>query len=282
MKMAKDTLLKIGEFEIRWLDGGSFELDGGAMFGVVPKVLWERRYPTSSGNNILLLAHPILIKTPEHLVLVETGLGNKLTDKQKKIFNLRSPWKVPVRLRELGLSTTDIDYVVLTHCDFDHAGGLLSYEDDQLVPTFPEARYVIQRTEWEDVKNPNIRSRHTFWPVNFQGIEETGNLMLVEGALELFPGITLKHTGGHNRGHQIIRIESNGEVAIYAGDLLPTHVHYNPLWVMSYDNYPLDTIRLKEEIEKEALRDNAWFLFYHDPFLRACKFNESGTESFFP
>ncbi len=268
--------LPIGNIELTWLRGGTFELDGGAMFGVVPKVLWEKRYPPSRGNNITLLADPILLRTPDANLLIETGLGNKLTEKQQRIFNVKEGWHLIDDLHSLGLEPSDIDYVVLTHCDFDHAGGLVMKTPDGLRLTFPEARYVIQAREWEDVKKPNKRSAHTFWPINFEGLEERGNLVLIDGDRELLPGIKLIHTGGHNRGHQIVQIESQGQVALHLGDLLPTHIHFNPLWVMAYDNYPLDVIELKERFEKEGISRDAWFVFYHDPFLRACRFNERG------
>ncbi|RMG04068.1 MAG: MBL fold metallo-hydrolase [Nitrospirae bacterium] len=269
--------LKIGRFELHWLRGGEFELDGGAMFGVVPKVLWEKKYPTSTGNNIKLVAYPILVKTPHGNLLIETGLGNKLTEKQRKIFSQQSEWMVLEDLQALGLSPDDIDYVVLTHCDFDHSGGIVSSDGDDLTLTFPRARHLIQKKEWEDVKNPGKRASHTFWSINFTGLEESGNLELVEGVAEVLPGVTLIHTGGHNRGHQIVRMESDGEVVLHLGDLLPTHIHFNPLWVMAYDNYPLEVISLKERYEKEGIEENAWFTFYHDPFLRACRFDEKGN-----
>ncbi len=272
----RPDMIRIGKYELYWLNGGAFELDGGAMFGVVPKVLWEKKYPPSRGNNINLVAHPILVRTPESNLIIETGLGNKLTEKQRKIFNQKDEWRILDDLRMVGLSADDIDYVILTHCDFDHSGGLVSRKGDDLTLTFPRARYLIQKKEWEDVKKPNKRSAHTFWPVNFEGIEESGNLSLVDGEMEVLPGVALSYTGGHNRGHQIVRIESEGECALHLGDLLPTHVHFNPLWVMAYDNYPLEVIDLKERLEEEGISREAWFTFYHDPFVRACRFNEKG------
>jgi glyoxylase-like metal-dependent hydrolase (beta-lactamase superfamily II) len=167
--------------------------------------------------------------------------------------------------------------VVLTHYDFDHAGGLIMQDEKgNLVPTFPNAKYVIQRKEWEDVLNPNKRSVNTYWPINYAVLKESRNIELVDGTAEVTRGVTVHHTGGHNRGHQIVRLESDGQVALHLADLMPTHVHFNPLWVMAYDNYPLDAIAQKEEWENCGLRENAWFTFYHDPFLLACRFNEQG------
>ncbi len=268
--------LKIGCFELYWLNGGKFALDGGAMFGVVPKVLWSKKYPCSEDNFVPLTASPILVKSQDAIVLIETGLGNKLTEKQQKIFNVTEQWQVPEDLKKLGLYREDIDFVILTHCDFDHAGGILMKEEDNLTLTFPKAKHIIQKREWEDVKAPNRRSAHTFWPINFEGLQESGQLELVDGEAELCPGIRVIHTGGHNNGHQIVWIEDAGEAALHLADLLPTHAHFNPLWVMAYDNFPLEVISLKEQLEKEGIEKNAWFTFYHDPFMKACRFNEKG------
>jgi glyoxylase-like metal-dependent hydrolase (beta-lactamase superfamily II) len=222
-------------------------------------------------------AWPILVKANGKLILIETGLGNKLSDKQKKIFRVRDEWHVPQDLNDLGLSREEIDFVVLTHYDFDHAGGLIMQDEKgNLLPTFPNARYIIQRREWEDVLNPNKRSINTYWPINYAVLKESRNIELVDGNAEVIGGVTVHHTGGHNRGHQVVRLQSGGQVALHLADLMPTHVHFNPLWVMAYDNYPLDAIAQKEEWENRGLRENAWFTFYHDPFLLACRFNEQG------
>lgn len=275
--MIDKTTLNIGSIQIAWLRGGTFELDGGTMFGPVPKSVWEKRIQPTSGNNIFLVASPILVRTGSNNVIIDTGIGNKLTEKQLKIHGIRDNWALPASLEGQGIRPEEIDTVILTHCDYDHAGGILSEKDGELVPTFPDARIVMQRTEWEDVNHPNRRSAHTFWEINFRGLADAGKLDLVDGEKEIFPGISVRHTGGHNRGHQIVRIESLGETAYHLGDLLPSHAHFNPLWVMSYDNYPMEVIDQKEKLEKEAMDENAWFLFYHDPKVRACKFGEKGV-----
>lgn len=272
------TGFSIGDFELTWLSGGRFELDGGAMFGVVPKVLWQKKYPADNENCISLTASPILVKTPSSLVLIETGLGNKLTDKQKKIFRVREEWSVLSDLARLGIDRNDIDLVVLTHYDFDHAGGaVMQDEAGAFELTFPRAKHVLQRKEWEDVLSPNLRSINTYWPVNIEAMKGSRNLELVSGEAEVAPGITVIHTGGHNGGHQIVRLESANERALHLGDLLPTHAHANPLWVMAYDNFPLEAIALKEKWITSGVAAGAWFTFYHDSFLQACKFDEKGN-----
>jgi glyoxylase-like metal-dependent hydrolase (beta-lactamase superfamily II) len=268
----------IGNFDLFWLDGGKFELDGGSMFGVVPKILWQKKYPANNENYIPLIAYPILVKTPDALILIETGLGNKLTEKQKKIFRVNEEWKILNNLNELSIGREDVDFVILTHYDFDHAGGVVMKDlDGTLALTFPRAKHIIQRTEWEDVLSPNRRSVNSYWAINSELLKEQGNIELVNGSKELCNGISVFHTGGHTRGHQIVQIESQDEVAFHLGDLLPTHAHYNPLWIMAYDNFPLDAIRAKEEWEHKTLPGNTWFTFYHDQFMKACRFDENGN-----
>jgi glyoxylase-like metal-dependent hydrolase (beta-lactamase superfamily II) len=268
----------LGDFEITWLNGGRFELDGGAMFGVVPKTLWQKKYPADADNCIPLLASPLLVRTPENLVVIETGIGNKLTDKQKKIYRVREEWSVAQDLQRLGIDRHDIDFVILTHYDFDHAGGVVMQDDaGGLGLTFPEAKHVLQKREWDDVLSPTIRTINTYWPVNNELLRENRNLTLIEGEAEVVPGITVIHTGGHNGGHQIVRLASQGEIAYHLADLLPTHAHLNPLWVMAYDNFPMESIALKERWIKKGIAEKAWFTFYHDAFLLACKFDEKGN-----
>jgi len=268
---------RLGDFELTWLSGGMFELDGGAMFGVVPKVLWQKKYPGDAENYIPLVASPILVKTPDALVLIESGLGNKLTEKQKKIFRVREEWSVLHDLAELGIERQEIDFVVLTHFDFDHAGGVLMQNDSGMIElTFPKAKHILQKKEWDDVMHPNSRSINTYWPINNELMKGSNNLELVEGDVEVSPGISAVHTGGHNNGHQIVRLESRGVKALHLADLLPTHAHVNPLWIMAYDNYPMDAIALKEQWIKTGVDEGAWFTFYHDATMLACKFDGQG------
>lgn len=268
---------KLGELELIWLNGGRFELDGGAMFGVVPKILWSKKYPSDADNFVPMAAYPILVRSTEALCIIESGLGNKLNEKQRRIFRVKEEWSLLEDLIALGIRRDDIDCVILTHYDFDHSGGVIMRDDHGgLSLTFPKAKHIIQLKEWEDVLNPNRRSVNSYWPINYEILRDSGKLELTEGDREIIKGVRVVYTGGHNRGHQIVMIESNGEKAIHPGDLIPTHAHYNPLWVMAYDNFPVEVIEKKEAIESMAIKEGAWLTFYHDPFVLAGRFDEKG------
>lgn len=271
-----NKILKIGKYEITWLNGGKFALDGGAMFGVVPKKIWVKQCQVDQENYMPIYNNVLLISSDDTKIIVESGLGNKLTEKQKKIFRVEKEWSLLEDLKLLGVNADEIDYLILTHCDFDHAGGVVSY-DENLIPelTFKNAKHVIQKIEWQDAIEPNIRSANTYWPQNFTELRED-NILLVEGEQELIPGIKVQLTGGHTNGHQVVAIESDADVAIHMADLLPTHFHANPLWIMSYDNFPLESISAKKTLLEKYINKNAWFTFYHDEYL-ACKFNEKGV-----
>lgn len=269
--------LTLGAFEIFWLDGGIFELEGGCMFGVVPRALWQKKFPVGEDGFIRLSNTPILVKTPDANIIIDTGLGNKLTDKQKKIFRVTDNWDMAASLGSVGLSRDDIDHVILSHCDFDHAGGVvMNNENGEPELTWPRAIHHLQRTEWEDVLTPNRRALSTYWPINLDLLRDNPLLHLVDGESEPVPGIRMTLTGGHTRGHQVVRLSSKGEKAIHLGDLFPNQAYFNPLWITPYDNFPLESIARKEEMIGPAIEQNQWFLFYHDPYLPACKFDQDG------
>ncbi|MFH1019442.1 MAG: MBL fold metallo-hydrolase [Pseudomonadota bacterium] len=177
-----------------------------------------------------------------------------------------------------GLSREAISHVILTHGDFDHAGGVTMLgETGGLELTFPAAMHYLQRQEWADVLAPNKRSASAYWPENFAGLAEGKNLHLVDGEGEVAPGIRLERTGGHTRGHQAVWLESGGVIALHLGDLLPMPAYSNPLWITAYDNFPLDSIAAKERFLGQALTQKAWLLFYHDPEILACKLDGDGA-----
>ena len=267
--------LDLGGIRISWLDGGSFELDGGTMFGPVPKVLWSRAYPADKDNYIKMIAAPLLVEATTATILVDTGLGNKLTEKQEAIFRVSRKWNLLKSLSERGLSADDIDCVILTHCDFDHAGGVIMHDPEGMPRlTFPRARHFINTMEWYDAGHPNSRSAHTYFPENFNLLADGGVLELIEHDREIVPGVTVRHTGGHTRGHQLVEMTGSAKGAVHMGDLMPTHAHANPLWIMAYDNFPIDVISRKEELVQRYR--NCWFTFYHDAYLKAGRLDETG------
>lgn len=266
--------MSLGDFKIYWLPEAKFMLDGGSMFGVVPKVLWTKRYPVDGENYIPLVTNPVLIDTGEKRVLLDTGLGNKMTEKQKKIYRIEEYDLLGESLQALGLEFTDIDYVIYSHLDFDHASGGTRLEAGEVVPTFPNARYVVQEREWDDMRSPGKRTSHTYWTENWQVLATKDLVDVVEGYKEILPGIEVFLSGGHTRGHQVIKVSSQGETMLHFGDLMPMHSHLNPLWVMAYDNYPMDSVQQKEQWLEEAILGNWWLSFYHDPFMGAIRVDE--------
>ncbi len=246
-------------------------LDGGAMFGAVPKVLWSKKCSVDENNCMELVNNPLLVQTRNANLIIDTGLGNKLTEKQLKIFRVTRQWAVTEELPRFGLSPEDIDLVVFTHGDFDHAGGaVMQVETGELVPAFPQARYIIQKKEWEDICSPIERTKHTYFAHNFAALADRGLLEPVDGDVDLLPEIKVRHSGGHTRGHQIVEISGKRGRAVHLGDLFATHYHSSPLWVMAYDNFPLEVIERKKRFFADYGKD-CWFTFYHDPGMRACR-----------
>ncbi|GAA4703331.1 YtnP family quorum-quenching lactonase [Brevibacillus fulvus] len=268
--------LKIGQYSVTWLRGGMLQLDGGAMFGVVPKPLWTKKYPSNELNQIPLRTDPLLIEGYGKRILVEAGIGvNRLTDKQKRNFGVLEESQVSESLAAKQLTPADIDMILMTHMHYDHANGLVAVsKGNALSPAFPNAEILVQAAEWEEMRNPNIRSRNTYWEENWRPIEQM--VKTFDSEWEVLPGLTLYHTGGHSYGHAVFRLESEGEVMLHLADLLPTHAHLNPLWVMAYDDYPMTSIFAKQKWLEQAAEQQAWLSFYHDALYRAIKITPSG------
>ncbi|MBM7621374.1 glyoxylase-like metal-dependent hydrolase (beta-lactamase superfamily II) [Bacillus tianshenii] len=267
--------ISFGQWKLTWLNGGVTHLDGGAMFGVVPKALWSRKYPVNEQNQIELRTDPILLQTGDKNILIDAGIGNgKLSDKQKRNFGVLEESSIEKDLETLGLATEDIDMVLMTHLHFDHVCGLNRWdaEKEEYVSLYPNASIHVSSIEWEEMKNPNIRSRNTYWEMNWQGIEE--QIRPFEKEVTLEQGIKMIHTGGHSDGHSIIELVQGNEVLLHMADLMPTHAHSPSLWVLAYDDYPMTSIYAKEKWIKEGIARNAWFTFYHDAIYRAVKWNK--------
>ncbi|MFJ7974544.1 YtnP family quorum-quenching lactonase [Peribacillus sp. JNUCC 23] len=269
--------LQIGEIKLTWLNGGVTYMDGGAMFGVVPKPLWSKKYPVNDINQIELRTDPILIEANGLKLLIDSGVGNnRFSEKQIRNYGVKEESRVVEDLAKLGLSTNDIDYVLMTHLHFDHVCGLTKHNGEEWAPVFENASIITSDIEWEEMKNPNIRSRNTYWRENWEAIAHL--IQPFSTAMQITNGIKMIHTGGHSAGHSIIVIESGDDMLIHMADTMPTHAHNNVLWVLAYDDYPMDSVYQKQKWMKEGLEKGAWYSFYHDAYYRAVKWDETGKE----
>lgn len=252
------------------IQAGGQKLDGGAMFGVVPKPLWERRIRADERNRIQLGMRCVLIEHHEKLVLIETGAGNKESEKFHEIYGLENAGtngrtQLEDGIREAGFSPEDVQLVISTHFHFDHAGGNTYIDADGVVrPSFPNATHIVQRGEYEFAMQPNERTSASYFTRNWECIRDAGRLQLVDGEPEVLPGIRLLRTPGHVPHHQSVVLQNGGETAVYLGDVVPTAAHLPLPWIMGYDVEPLVTLESKRRLLTQA-RDDAWLLvFVHD------------------
>lgn len=267
--------MKLGDIELYILNDGTFTLDGGAMFGVVPKPLWEKKFPADSRNRITLGMNCPLIRAGGKWILVETGAGDKLDPKLADIYGVgNSGPRLPQQLAARGLRPEDIDIVINTHLHFDHCGWNTRVVDGTAVPTFPNALYVLQKGELEHAKRPNERDRASYFPDNFAPVEAAGQFWLVEGEREVAPGVEVLRVPGHNADMQCVRISGGGKTAFLFVDLVPTTAHLPFPWIMGYDLYPLTTLENKKRLIPQAAREGWLCLFSHDPNISAAWLRE--------
>jgi glyoxylase-like metal-dependent hydrolase (beta-lactamase superfamily II) len=257
--------MKLGAFDIEPVTDGRFRLDGGAMFGVVPKILWERCCQPDEQNRISLGLNCLLIRTGRKNILVDTGLGDKEDAKFQEMFAVERIPTLRDSLKMQGLQPEDIHMVVNTHLHFDHAGGNTVRENGEIVPTFPRAKYFVQRGEYEDAARANERTRASYRRENFTPVAHVDQWEFMDGETELLPGVSVVVTEGHTRHHQSIKIESEGQTAFYLGDLIPTVSHLPLPYIMGYDLYPLQTLETKRWVLDRALNENWLLVFEHDP-----------------
>jgi len=259
----------LGNLELLSLSDGFFRLDGGAMFGVVPKTLWEKRAPADERNRITLAMRPLLVRTPDQLVLIDSGAGDKMSAKLADIYGLDRAAHLDHALAARGLSASDIDVVIATHLHFDHMGGGTAIVDGEVRPRFPRARYKIRRGEWHDATHPHERNRASYFPENFLPLAAAGVIDFHDDDGELVPGISVLRTGGHALNHQLVRIEAGGRVVCFVADLIPTTAHLDDAWIMGYDLYPMDTLAYKKRFIREAIDREYIICFEHDPKIAA-------------
>ncbi len=263
--MNRSITITIGDFKCYPLFDGYFGLDGGAMFGVVPKPLWEKTNPPDEKNRIKLALRPLLVVAGDERVLIDTGIGNKYDEKFQGRYRIERTVTLFDSLQEAGFKPEEISKVILTHLHFDHCGCSTIRVGDKVVPAFPNAQYIVQISEWEEAINPNRRSKASYLPENFIPLQDAGQLKLINGSMEIMPGIEVIHTGGHTRGLQLVKIKSGGETGIFWSDMIPTRGHIPVPYIMGYDLFPLDSMREKERMLNEAVTEG-WISFLeHDP-----------------
>ena len=249
---------KIGDLELRVLDAGTFRLDGGAMFRVIPRVLWENRCPPDDKNRILLAMRPVLVRALDgSWVLVESGIGAQRRDpKFRDMFDVREERPLEASLADAGVRPEQISKIIVTHMHFDHIGG---------IAPFPKAKLVVQKGELEDAYAGCDLCKASYVEQDWKVLKDQGRLEVVDGDVEVAPGISVIKTGGHTRAHQIVKFPSRGEQGAFWGDLVPTSAHLRAHYVMAYDLYPVECWQAKKELVPRAVEERWVNVFYHDP-----------------
>lgn len=255
--------LELGDLRLDLLDAGAFRLDGGAMFRVVPRVLWERQHPPDALNRIRLAMRPLLVRTPGATVLVDAGIGPELRDATfRERLGVEEGPGLLEQLQARGVTPEQVDLVVLTHMHFDHGGGLVGPDG---APRFPNARVVVQGREWEDAHDDCPLCRASYVASDYRTLEEADLLERLDGDAELTPGVSVQVTGGHTRAHQIVKVQGGGRTAVFWGDLIPTAAHLRPHYVMAFDLYPVQAWEAKRDLLAQALEEEWVHAFYHEP-----------------
>jgi glyoxylase-like metal-dependent hydrolase (beta-lactamase superfamily II) len=280
--------LKIGPYEICPLPTGIFGLDGGAMFGTVPKVLWEKSNPPDNKNRIPMEARALLLKSPGMNIVIDCGngadfvakYGEKLGPKFAEMYNIdpNGP-SLEKSLKHYDLDFSDINAVVLTHLHFDHAGGGTIERNGKITPTFPNAKYYVQKKNLDTASTPNLRERASYFPANYQPLLESGQLQLLDGEKEnLLPGVSVYISNGHTQAQQIVKVSDGKNSLLYCGDVVPTSSHVRLPWLMGYDLHPL--LLMEEKLKYLGMAaDQSWYLFFeHDPYCDSALIERSGPD----
>ena len=253
----------LGDFELTVVSDGTYLLDGGGFFGVVPKNLWSKKVTADEQNRVAAGLNSLLVRTGEKNVLIETGIGNKLSEKMVRIYG--QPAQLLEKLRAAGIAPEDIDVVINTHLHFDHCGWNTIRKDGKIIPTFPRAKYCAPEGKWQYARRPSERDAISFISENYDPLVESGQMTLLKGSEEIVPGISVKTFPGHTAHMQAVIVRSGGQTACYISDLIPTSAHLDLAWGMAFDLYPLQTIESKKQYYAEAIPERWLTVFTHDP-----------------
>jgi glyoxylase-like metal-dependent hydrolase (beta-lactamase superfamily II) len=269
--------MHLGDIEVLYLNGGNFRLDGGAIFGVVPKVLWEKKSPPDERNRIRTRANSLLVRAAGKTIVVETGNGTKWDPKQRAIYAVQEGDPLLDSLAAAGVQPQDVDFVINTHLHFDHAGGNTRIAHNKIVPAFPRARYIVQGGELAHALQPTERDRASYFLENFLPISEAGLWDLPDGDAQILPGISVVRIPGHNADIQAVVITGGGKTLAFVADLLPTRHHIPLPWIMAYDLYPMQTLETKRQWIPRMVKERWIVIFGHDPDIAAATLHDSGS-----
>ncbi|MHB9012228.1 MAG: MBL fold metallo-hydrolase [Ignavibacteriaceae bacterium] len=258
--------MKIGKYELKIINSGYFWLDGGAMFGIIPKPLWEKTNPPDSANRIKLSTRNLLLQNGKRKILIDSGMGNKWDAKSKSIYSInQNEFSLDNELVKAGISASEITDVIITHLHFDHTGGSIKLENEKLIPAFPNAKYYVQKKNFEWAVNPSERDRGSYIKENFIPLYEAGVLNLIDNNIDFDDEIEFLVVNGHTFSQQLVKISDSSSTILYCGDLIPTTSHIPIPYVMGYDLQPLVAVQEKKNILSQA-NEEQWKLFFeHDP-----------------
>ena len=259
--------MKFGDYRVEVISDCEFRLDGGAMFGVVPRNLWSKTCPPDEQNRIRMNMNCLFIEARGERILIDTGIGDKWSEKHRKMYGIDRQRSLDESLHAFaGVGSAEITIVVNTHLHFDHAGGNTKVDQaGKAIAAFPNARYLVSRAEYEHAEAPSERDRASYLPENWRPLKETGQLELTEAEYEVLPGLRMETHAGHNRSMQCARLKQGDETLFGFADLVPMRAHVPFAWIMGFDLYPVETLEAKKKLLPQAAREGWTCLFYHDP-----------------
>ena len=270
--------MQFGDYRVEIIPDTEFRLDGGAMFGVVPRALWSKVCPPDEDNRITMNMNCVFIDTGKERILIETGIGEKWSAKHIAMFGITRERSLADSLREVGVEAESVNIVINTHLHFDHAGGNTLSENGEAVPAFPNARYLISRGELEHAEAPSERDRASYLPDNWRPLVARGQLELKDANYEVVPGLRMETYAGHNRTMQCWRLDREQQTLFGFADIVPMRAHVPFAWIMGYDLYPVETLEVKKKLLPQAAREGWACLFYHDPEEPLCRLIEDNQK----